>query len=231
MMWLQKGGKIRQLVPKKEPRSLWPDLLTKTPLYAFPAPGQNKKNDFLGGGGVRILFWEFFFYSFCGFLFEITFARVVGHPKRDRKCHLILPVCPVYGVGALMVLALPEAVKGSPLLLFFAGALICTVAEWGLSLFYEKAAGAAFWDYSALPWNLAGRVCLPFSLFWGALCLPLVYVVQPWVLGWASAAPAAATIPAALFYLGDAATSLLLLRRLGTQGLRWYTRFTPSEAR
>lgn len=180
---------------------------------------------------MGVLFWQFFFYSFCGFLFEITFARLIRHPKRDRKCHLILPVCPVYGIGALGILLLPPAVKASHLLLYLAGAGAATLAEWGLSLFYEKAAHAAFWSYHALPFNFQGRVCLLFSLFWGFLALPLVYVVQPWVLTWAGGIPAAFTIPAALFYLGDAATSLFLLRQRGTEGLRWYARLIPSEAR
>lgn len=181
---------------------------------------------------MSVLFWEFLFFSFCGFLLEIAFARAVHHPKRDRKCHLILPVCPVYGVGALAILLLPGWVKGSPLLLYLGGAAAATAAEWALAVFYERFAGTAFWDYSGLRWNLQGRVCLPFSLFWGLLALPLVYVVQPAVAAAAAAIPPAFTIPAALFYLGDAAVSLLLLRRSGTDGLRWYVRlFTPSEAR
>lgn len=180
---------------------------------------------------MGVFFWSFFVYGFCGFLLEISFARLVRHPKRDRKCHLVLPVCPVYGVGALAILALPGWVKNSPILLFLGGAVAATAVEWALSLFYERFAHAPFWDYSALPWNLGGRVCLPFSLIWGALALPLVYRLQPWLSRWAGAVPAAVTIPAALFYVGDAALSLLLLRRYGTEGLKWYARFTPSEAR
>lgn len=177
------------------------------------------------------IFWQFLFYSFCGFLFEIAFARLVHHPKRDRKCHLVLPVCPVYGIGALAILLLPEWVKASPLLLYLGGAAAATVAEWSMAVFYEKFARAPFWDYSALPWNFQGRVCLLFSLFWGGLALPLVYWVQPWLGPQLALIPDAFTIPAVLFYLGDAATSLFLLRRLGTEGLRWYVRLRPSEAR
>lgn len=172
--------------------------------------------------GVFEYFWLFFFYSFCGFLLEITFARLFRHPKRDRKCHLLLPVCPVYGLGALAILLLPETVRSSPPLLFLCGAAVASAAEWGMSFFYEKATGAAFWDYRCLPLNIGGRVCLWFSLFWGALSLPLVYGVQPLLEPWLGAIPAAVTIPAVLFYLGDAAVSLMLLRRGGTDALRWY---------
>lgn len=195
----------------------------------FPAPAKIGKRK--GGEDVGEVFWQFLIYSFFGFLFEIAFARAVHHPKRDRKCHLVLPVCPVYGFGALAILALPGWVKSSPFLLYLGGALAATAVEWALAVFYEKAAGTPFWDYTALPWNFQGRVCFIFSLFWGLLALPLVYGVQPWLEPRLALIPDAVTIPAALFYLGDAATSLFLLRRLGTGGLRWYARFRPSEAR
>lgn len=180
---------------------------------------------------MRFLFWEYLFYSFCGFLLEVAFARVTHAAKQDRKCHLLFPVCPVYGIGALGLLALPEAIRSSPPLLFFAGAAVCSLAEWCLSLFYERAAGAAFWDYHALPWNLGGRVCLLFSLCWGLLALPLVYRVAPFISRWLRAIPAPLAFPAALLYLTDALLSLYLLRHGGTDALRWYTRFRPSAAR
>ena len=44
--------------------------------------------------------WYFIIYSFCGFLLEVAFARAIRHPKRDRKCLIFLPLCPVYGLGA-----------------------------------------------------------------------------------------------------------------------------------
>lgn len=182
-------------------------------------------------GAVKELFWYFFLYSVWGFLLEVAFARLVHSRKRDRKCHLLLPVCPVYGVGALGILLLPRWAKGSPILLYLAGALLATLAEWSLSLFYEKAAGAAFWDYRALPLNLDGRVCLLFSLTWGLLALPLVYLVQPWVQDLVGGIPGWLTLPAAVLYGGDALASLRLLRTRGTEGLRWYRGLIPSAAR
>ena len=199
------------------------------PCMLFPPAAHDRAEE--GGALLAALFWEFFFYSLCGFLLEIAFARLVHHPKRDRKCHLILPVCPVYGVGALAILLLPGWVKASPLFLYLGGALAATVAEWALAVFYEKVGQVRFWDYRDLRWNLQGRVCLPFSLYWGVLSLLLVYLVHPLLAPLFSAVPSSFTIPAALFYLGDAGVSLLLLRRRGTEGLRWYTRFIPSEAR
>ena len=168
---------------------------------------------------MEALFWQFIFYSFCGYLLEMGYAWLTSGHLTDRKCHLLLPVCPVYGIGALLVLALPASVQSSPVLLVLWGSAACTAAEWLLSVFYERAAGAAFWDYRSLPLNLRGRVCLLFSFFWGLLCLPLTYVVAPLVSQWAARIPAAITLPCFLFYVADALLSLLLLRRGGVDAI------------
>ena len=167
------------------------------------------------------LFWWFLLYSLGGFVLESIFARITHSPRRDRKCHLLLPVCPVYGLGGVLLALLPREVAASPLLLVLAGAAVCTAAEWCLSLFYEKAAGTAFWDYSACPGNLQGRVCPLFSLFGGLLALPMVYLIHPAVAAWTAAAPPLSALPLALLYVLDAALSLPLLRRGGPAALRW----------
>lgn len=170
---------------------------------------------------MAALFWQFLFYSFMGFLLEVAFARFTGSRQRERKCHLLLPVCPVYGVGGVLLGLLPSALAAHPLLLLPLAAGVCTAAEWGMSLFYEKAAGAAFWDYSGLPGSLRGRVCPLFSLFWGLLSLPLIYWVQPRLSVLTATATAWFSLPFVLLYAADAAISLALLRRGGRDALSW----------
>ena len=94
--------------------------------------------------------------SFVGFVLEVLFARATGNPKRDRKCHLFLPLCPVYGLGAVLILLLPPAVLANPLLLFLCGSLVATAAEYAMAVVYHYAAGVDFWDYSHLPLQLGG---------------------------------------------------------------------------
>ena len=76
-----------------------------------------------------VWFWYFLIYSFLGFLVEVAYVRLVGGVKRDRKCRLVLPICPVYGLGALAILLLPPLVRDSLPLLFPAAALVCTAGE------------------------------------------------------------------------------------------------------
>ena len=52
--------------------------------------------------------WLFCLYSFLGYLLEKIFAAVTGSRHQVRKCFLLLPLCPVYGLGMAAVLALPH---------------------------------------------------------------------------------------------------------------------------
>lgn len=172
------------------------------------------------------LFWYVLIYSFLGFLLEVLFARITRSGKQDRKCMVLLPLCPVYGLGAVLIVQLPAAVQSRPFLLFLCGALVATGVEYFMDWFYEKALGVRFWDYSALPWNLNGRVCLLFSGAWGLLSLALAAWVHPAVARWVSLIPAPWTLPAVLFTALDAGFTVYSLRTTGTtDSLRWYDRF------
>lgn len=171
------------------------------------------------------LFWQFLFYSFAGFVLELFFARFIHAKKRDRKCMLFLPLCPVYGLGAVLIAHLPAFIQSNPLLLFLFGAAAATAAEYGFDWFYETVLGVRFWDYSALPLNLNGRVCLTFSLIWGLLALALTTWVHPRVSGLIGTIPDFLTSAVALLFSADALLTVILLRvTRDTTSLRWYDR-------
>ena len=154
--------------------------------------------------------WYFILYSFAGFLLEVAFARISGHPKRDRKCFLLLPLCPVYGLGMLAVLALPESWRQS-LWLIPAGAAAATAVEYAVHWAYETFLGVEFWDYSRMPGSLGGRVCLPFTLAWGMLTALTVWYVHPLVASLAAAVPTWATFGFLLLFSVDAVCSARFL--------------------
>lgn len=175
--------------------------------------------------------WYFIFYSLLGFLLEVAYARLIHAEKRDRKCFLLLPLCPMYGLGAVMILLLPTAVQSRPGLLMPLGAIAASAAEYGTGLFYEKAAGVKFWDYSHLPGNLGGRVCLLYSGFWGVLALALVYLLHPAIARLTQAIPYFLLPPSLLLLSVDGVLTIRLLRREGdTSALRWYLRKHHSAA-
>lgn len=174
------------------------------------------------------LFWYFFIYSFLGFLLEVAFARAIRSPKRDRKCFLLLPLCPVYGLGALGILAVGGLLGRWPLLVALAGGGAATAAEYAMGLLYQRVLGVEFWNYSELPLNLGGKVCLIFSAAWGLLALVLVYLVHPHMAVLVSHIPGWLTPAAAILLLTDSAVSLWLLKTTGsTDSLKWYETFLP----
>ena len=171
---------------------------------------------------MTVWFWTFTLYSFLGFLLEVAYARATGG-RRDRKCLLVLPLCPVYGLGACAVLGLAGWARDFSPLLFLLSAAAATGVEYVMSLFYQRALGVTFWDYGELPWNLGGRVCLPFSLAWGFLALPVVYWLHPLISPSFSAIPGPVTWAAGLALGADVLLSSALLRRTGDRAcLRWY---------
>ena len=170
------------------------------------------------------MLWSFIAYSFAGFLLETAFAWLTGGTA-GRKGLLVLPLCPVYGAGACLVLALTAPVRGEPPAVFLVGGLAATAAEYLAALYHEKALGVSFWDYGDLPGSLRGRVCLPFSLAWGFLSLGLVYWLHPMLAPWLARIPAPVGWLALAALLTDGMFTAAVLRSTGdTASLRWYAR-------
>lgn len=54
----------------------------------------------------------------------------------------------------------------------FAGAVITTAIELWVGIFDNIIMHWHVWDYSDMPMNFLGQICLPFSCFWFILCIP-----------------------------------------------------------
>lgn len=120
----------------------------------------------------------FFVYGFLGWCTEVIFAAFKQHRFVNRG-FLNGPICPIYGVGVTLVIACLEAFQSNLLLLYISSVILVTVLEgvtgWAMDkLFHNK-----WWDYSKLPFNIRGYVCLLFSLIWGVACVFIVYFVHP----------------------------------------------------
>lgn len=122
----------------------------------------------------------FFVYAFLGWCLEIGYNGIAeGHYV--NRGFLNGPVCPIYGVGAAVVILALTPLKngGHVLLLFFVAALICTAIELVTGYILEKMYKTRWWDYSGKPLNLGGYICLEFSVYWGAACMGLMYGLHP----------------------------------------------------
>ncbi len=53
------------------------------------------------------------------------------------------------------------------------GAAMITSIEFAVGIVVNRWLNWSVWDYSALPYNLSGQVCLLFSGIWFVLCIPI----------------------------------------------------------
>lgn len=171
------------------------------------------------------LLWRFWIYSFFGFLLETAFAAVTHSERQGRKCRLLLPLCPVYGLGVLAVLALPQEMTDSFWKLVVWGGLAATAVEYVVHWWYQQALGVYFWDYSTMPGNLRGRVCLPFSIVWAVLLAVLLPVIERWLAPLLPGISPQLTYWLLLIFTVDTVCSWQVLRKTGdTQALRLFSR-------
>ena len=159
--------------------------------------------------------WLFWTYSFLGYLLEKGYAAATAAPRQARKCFLLLPLCPVYGLGALAVLALPPELTDGFWSLALWGGLTATAVEYAVHWLYDHLLGVWFWDYSRVRWNLRGRVCLPFSLAWSLLTAAFLPPLQAVLMPVLSAVPPWLTYVLLLLTTADGVISAALLRQTG----------------
>ena len=132
--------------------------------------------------------WIFFVYAFLGWCGEVSYAAL-HTGKFVNRGFLNGPVCPIYGVGAVAVLAALEPLRENALLLFLGAVALTTGLEGLTGLLLEKLFHQRWWDYSGEPFNLGGYVCLRFSLYWGLACLFVTELIHPTVLWCIEALP------------------------------------------
>lgn len=95
----------------------------------------------------------------------------------------------MFVLGGLLFLLLGELNEGvlswdTPLLLqSVIGAAIVTAAELCAGLILNVWLGLGVWDYSTLPFNLCGQICLPFSLLWIPVSAAAI-VLDDWLRYW-----------------------------------------------
>lgn len=56
------------------------------------------------------------------------------------------------------------------------GSLTITLIEFIAGMIINIKFSLGVWDYSNLPFNVYGQICLPYTILWFALCFPLVYL-------------------------------------------------------
>ena len=164
--------------------------------------------------------WFLYFsvYSVLGWVCETVYCSVIQR-KFVNRGFLNGPVCPVYGVGAVLVIALLRSVSHNLTALFLAGMMVTTVLEYLTSVLLEKLFHMRWWDYSHFKFQINGRVCLLNSILFGILSVFMLRVLHPRVEELVGMLPEAllpwVSLAIAAVFLADTAVtvrSLLILK-------------------
>lgn len=120
--------------------------------------------------------------SLLGFAVETLWCLIKNGYIESRKSLVLGHMSVAYGMGAvLLTLILVRFQSASALKIFLVSLITGTVTEYICSLGQEIIFGSVAWDYSHLPLNINGRVCLLYSVFWGVLGLAWTKFVIPFM--------------------------------------------------
>lgn len=94
---------------------------------------------------------------------------------------LKLPMCPVYGIGGVLMSLFLGGFRNNFILLWSFGALLASAVELLYFLIFSRAFGILAWDYRGKKANLMGGVCGGYTLLWGVLAVLFVRYIDPFV--------------------------------------------------
>ena len=165
---------------------------------------ENKLAHFARGMNVYKLILILFIGSFFGVVIELIWCFCKNGYVESRSGLVYGPFNLLYGVGAVALsLALYRFRNRGWVKSFLGGVIIGSVVEYLCSLGMELVFGSRSWDYSHIPFNLNGRICLLYSLFWGVLGVVWIKDLYPrmakWILKIPNRAGKIITIAAAIF--------------------------------
>ena len=132
------------------------------------------------GAKIFEILTYFIIYSFLGWIME-SIVRSVSEKKIINTGFLKGPVCPIYGIGAIIMLLFLERYQNKPILLFFIAIIVLTTWEYLVGVLLEKIFHTKYWDYSEQKFNFQGRICLVNSICWGILGVLFVKYIHPFV--------------------------------------------------
>ena len=133
---------------------------------------------------MSLYFIEFVILSLVGWVYECSYCTFRTGEWQNRG-FLYGPICPIYGAGAVAAIMIAHHLPGlfnadTPAWrVFFITAALSAVLEYGTSYVLERFFHAVWWDYTDMPLNLHGRICLPATTLFGLAGVAIVKLLLP----------------------------------------------------
>ena len=122
----------------------------------------------------------FFIYSIIGWIMESTLVSI-QEKKLINRGFLIGPYCPIYGIGALIIILYLNQYKSNIITVFFLAVILCSILEYLTSYIMEKLFKTRWWDYSNEKFNLNGRICGKNAILFGLAGVITIYFIHPFL--------------------------------------------------
>ncbi|HJC47553.1 MAG TPA: putative ABC transporter permease [Candidatus Lachnoclostridium pullistercoris] len=179
---------------------------------------REKTGVFAQGACFYKIFWLFFIGSFLGDVTETIFCYVTVGKLMSRSSVVWGPFSLVWGIALAAATAMLYRYRDrSDRFLFFAGTFLGGAYEYLCSVATELVFGTVFWDYSAIPFNLGGRINLLYCFFWGIAAVVWIKGLYPVFSRWIEKIPMKAgvclTWILVVFMTANMAVSALALAR------------------
>ena len=139
---------------------------------------QKKQFTILGISIYKILAY-FIIYSVLGYIVETLFGILTKGVWESRQSFLYGPFCGIYGLGAVVLILSLQYFNKSTNKLFVGGFIVGSIVEYVVSLVGELIFHVKWWDYSHMPLNINGRICVYYSIFWGFLAVYFMTTFHP----------------------------------------------------
>lgn len=137
------------------------------------------------------LCYIFLFGCFFGWLVEGLWTLLKKNVLINHSALVLGPFNLVYGIGSvILTLMLYKIQKSNYIKLFVTSFITGSIMEYALSFLMECLVGFVAWNYATKPFNINGRICLLFSLFWGILGILWIKCLYPLIIKWIKKIPA-----------------------------------------
>ena len=122
--------------------------------------------------------WEFIVFSFLGWCVEEVYYLITE--RKFANCgFLTSPFSPMYGFASILIDLVFSRLSDYPLIVLFGSILLLGILKFLIGLIMDKCFRFKMWDYSKLPLNIKGYVCIPLTVLWGFAALVLVEFAIP----------------------------------------------------
>ena len=146
------------------------NMLLSAPANATIDQQEQEGDHFAKGLNGYKLLLVCFIGSFFGVIIEMLWCLVSRGYIESRAGLVYGPFNLLYGFGAVVLtVTLYKFRNRGAWISFLGGIIVGSVVEYVCSWGQELVFGTRSWDYSKMPFNINGRICLLYSIFWGIL--------------------------------------------------------------